>query len=154
MEAVLRLQEEYEVNLRRLERLFGGTALASTRYKEQKRRFARMDDLLGQALHGLRWLSRLECARTAINCVQELEPKHYHLHAFGLMSNHTHPLMGQRWILYPCPCQPDGKHYTALSCAECLLEGNSIALCNRVLGRHGQFWQHESYDHVVQDAGV
>ena len=69
MEAVLRLQEEYKVNLRRLERLFGGAALASTRYREQKRHFARMDDLLGQALHGPHWPSRLECARTAINCV-------------------------------------------------------------------------------------
>jgi putative transposase len=151
VEAVLRLQEEYEANLRRLERLFSGEALASARYQEQKRHFARMDALLDQALHGPHWLSQPECARIVMDCIHELDPKHYHLHAFCVMSNHVHLLIDQQGIPDPHRRQ-DGKHYTALSRALRLLKGKSAALCNRVLGRGGLFWQHESYDHVVRDA--
>jgi REP element-mobilizing transposase RayT len=148
--ALLRLQEEYEANLRRLERIFSGAALASARYQEQKRHFARVDALLDQAFHGPRWLSRAECARIVIDCIHELDPKHYHLHAFCLMSNHVHLLIDQQDISNPLP-RRDGKHYTALSRAMRLLKGKSATLCNRVLGRSGPFWQHESYDHVVRD---
>jgi len=151
VEAVLRLQEEYEVNLRRLGWIFSGAALASARYQEQKRHFARMDTLLDQALHGPRWLSQPECARIVMDCIHELDPKHYHLHAFCLMSNHVHLLIDQDGIPNPLP-RRDGKHYTALSRAMRLMKGKSAALCNRVLGRSGLFWQHESYDHVVRDA--
>ena len=31
------------------------------------------------------------------------------------------------------------------------LDRHSARECNRVLGRTGEFWQHESYDHVVRD---
>jgi len=151
VEAVLRLQEEYEANLRRLERLFSGEVLASACYQEQKRHFARMDALLDQGLHGPRWLSQPECARIVMDCIHELDPEHYHLHAFCVMSNHVHLLIDQQGIPDPHP-RRDGKNYTALSRAMRLLKGKSAALCNRVLGRSGPFWQHESYDHVVRDA--
>jgi len=32
------------------------------------------------------------------------------------------------------------------------LKGYTAHECNRLLGRHGQFWEHESYDHYVRDA--
>jgi hypothetical protein len=74
-EAVLRLQEEYEANLRRLEQKFSGAALVSARYQEQKRYFARIDALLDRALHGPRWLSQPECARIVMDCIHELDPR-------------------------------------------------------------------------------
>ncbi len=67
------------------------------------------------------------------------------------MSNHVYLLIDQQGVPDPAP-RRDGKHYTALSRAMRLLKGKSAALCNRVLGRSGPFWQHESYDHVVRDA--
>jgi hypothetical protein len=32
------------------------------------------------------------------------------------------------------------------------LKKNTAIKCNKVLGRTGAFWQHESYDHIVRDA--
>ncbi len=33
------------------------------------------------------------------------------------------------------------------------LKGYTAGHANRLLGRTGAFWQHESYDHFVRDAG-
>lgn len=151
-EAVRRLQEQYEAEIRRLEQTLSGAALAEARYHEQKRHFGRMDELLDRALHGPRWLAEPECARIVMEYIRELEPAHYRLHAFCLMSNHVHLLIDQQNIPAPAP-RRDEKHYTALSRALRLLKGKSAALCNRHLGRREKaFWQHESYDHVVRNA--
>lgn len=111
-----------------------------------------MDGLLDQALHGPRWLAQPEYANIVMQTIHALAPEHYHLHAFSLLSNHAHLLLDQQGIPAPPP-RRDGKTYTALSRAMRLLKRESAARCNRVLGRQGVFWQHESYDHVVRDAG-
>jgi len=147
---VMRLQQEYEEEQRRLARQFSGEALRAARYQAQKRHFGRVDRLLDQALHGPRWLARPDCASIVMQTIHALAPEQYHLHAFCLMSNHAHLLIDQQGVPEPPP-RRDGKHYTALSRAMRLLKGRSGALCNRVLGRHGAFWQHESYDHVVRN---
>ncbi|MDH7487058.1 MAG: hypothetical protein QHJ81_12375 [Anaerolineae bacterium] len=149
---VARLEEEYEAEQRRLARQFSGHALREARYQAQKRHFARMDDLLDQVLYGPRWLAQPECASIVMQTLHALAPEQYHLCAFCLMSNHAHLLIDQQGVPNPPP-RRDGKHYTALSRAMRLLKGQSGALCNRVLGRRGAFWQHESYDHVVRDPG-
>ena len=151
VEVVQRLQEEHEAELRRLEQNLTGAALHQACYEEQKRHLARLDELLDRALHGPRWLTQPECARIVMDCIHELDPAQYRLHAFCLMSNHVHLLIDQQEMEEPAP-RRDGKHYTALSRALRLLKGKSAALCNRSLGRSGKaFWQHESYDHVVRN---
>lgn len=151
VETVQRLQEKHEAELRRLKQNLTGAALHQARYEEQKRHFARLDALLDRAAHGPRWLAQAECARIVMDCIHELDPAQYRLHAFCLMSNHVHLLIDQQEISDP-PARRDGKHYTALSRAMRLLKGKSAALCNRHLGRQGEdFWQHESYDHVVRN---
>jgi REP element-mobilizing transposase RayT len=150
-EAFERLKAEYESERARLERTLGGAALQQALIQAQKRYFARVDACLDSAHHGPRWLTQPECAAIVMNCLRELDPAHYHLHAFCLMSNHVHLLFDQQDIPDP-PARRDGKTYTALSQALRLLKGKTAALCNRQLGREGAFWQHESYDHVVRNA--
>jgi REP element-mobilizing transposase RayT len=147
----MRLQEEYEEEQRRLAQQHDGQALRQARYEAQKRHFGRIDRLLDQALHGPHWLARPECAAIVMRTIHGLAPAYYHLHAFCLMSNHTHLLLDQQGIPDPPP-RRDGKRYTALSRALRLLKGESGTRCNQALGRRGAFWQHESYDHVVRDA--
>lgn len=146
-----RLEEEYQAELHRLEKVRSGAQLVAARYAAQKRHFARFDSLLDQARHGPRWLAHPECAQIVMNCIRELEPAHYHLHAFCIMPNHVHLLIDQQDIADPTP-RRDSKHYTALSRALRLLKAKSAALCNRALAREGAFWQHESYDHLVRNA--
>ena len=151
VEVVQRFQQEHEAELRRLEQTLSGAALHQARQEAQKRYFDRLDALLDRALHGPRWLLESECARIVMACLRELDPTHYHLHAFCIMSNHVHLLIDQQDIPEH-PARRDGKLYTALSRALRLLKGKSAALCNRHLGRsQDAFWQHESYDHVVRN---
>ncbi len=149
-EAVHRLQETYETELRRIDQTLSGSQRMNARQKAQEAHFARVDSLLDQVLYGPRWLSRAKCAQTVADCIHELEPKHYHLHAFCIMPNHVHLLIDQQEIPDPMP-RRDGRRYTTLSRTLRLLKGKSTALCNRILGRRGAFWQHESYDHVIRN---
>lgn len=149
-EALERAQEEYQAELLRLERTLSGRDLREARQQAQKAHLVRIDTLLDKTIHGPRWLSRPECARLVMDCIRELEPAHYHLHAFCVMPNHVHLLIDQQGIPDPPP-RKDGRAYTALNLALRLLKSKSGTLCNRILGRRGDFWQHESYDHVVRD---
>jgi putative transposase len=50
--------------------------------------------------------------------------------------------------------QPDRLRYTAvLSVIMQSLKGYTARKCNIELGRRGSFWQHESFDHVIDDEG-
>lgn len=149
-ETVKRLQDEYNLELRRIEQTLSNGLQEEARQMAQTAYFLRVDSILDQVLHGPRWLSQAECAQTVVDCIHELEPTHYHLHAFCIMPNHVHLLIDQQEIPDPAS-RRDGRHYTALSQALRILKGKSAALCNRILKRYGTFWQHESYDHVIRN---
>ena len=148
-QAFERLKAACEAGHARLEKTRGAARQAAL-IQAQKRYFAQVDAYLDSARHGPRWLTQSECAAIVMECLHELDPAHYHLHAFCLMSNHIHLLFDQEGIPEP-PARRDGKTYTALSQVLRLLKGKTAALCNRQLGRKGAFWQHESYDHVVRN---
>ena len=71
------------------------------------------------------------------------DDKIYTLDAFSIMSNHAHivitPLAKSEGIFHALPAIMHSlKRYTAYQ-------------ANLLLGREGEFWQGESYDHVVRD---
>lgn len=47
-----------------------------------------------------------------------------------------------------------GRHPLSTDIADILenLKWYTALNCNRILGREGQFWQHESYDHLIRDS--
>ncbi len=145
-----RLKEEYEQEKRLLVTRFQGRALQDERYESQKRYFARLDALLDRARSGPHWLREKRVADIVAQQIHTLHPDYYHLHAYCLMSNHVHLLIDQQDIPDPPPRQ-DGKHYTALSRAMRQLKSKSGYACMQLLGLQGDFWQHESYDHVVRN---
>lgn len=150
MEVLYRVQEAYKHEQLRLKRNLKGKALYEALHRAQETYFAQVDMLLDKTIYGPRWLNQPECARLVMDCIHELEPAHYHLYAFCIMPNHVHLLIDQQGIPDPPP-RRDGKAYTALNLAIRLLKSKSSALCNRLLGQRGPFWQHESYDHVVRN---
>ncbi|MEJ5241400.1 MAG: transposase [Anaerolineales bacterium] len=151
MEVLQRAQEEYESERLHLKRSLRGQTLQEALRQAQETYFARLDALLDKTIYGPRWLNQPQYARLVMDCIRELEPAHYHLHAFCIMPNHVHLLLDQQGIPDPPP-RRDGKAYTALNLAIRLLKSKSGMLCNRLLGQRGAFWQHESYDHVVRNA--
>ena len=108
-------------------------------YKLQKKQFVEMDDWLDANPNGPYWLQEDKVAKEVADSLYFLANRDFNLWAFCIMSNHVHAL------LTPFESAPllfkifqNHKRHT----------GNRG---NKVLGRSGAFWQHESFDHYVRD---
>lgn len=111
-------------------------------YAEQKRLFASTDEFLDTNPNEPYWLKRMEVAEIIAESMNYRDGKQYDLHAFTIMPNHVHMMM------------------TLLSDAPVLfkvmqhLKKNSAIRANKFLNRTGlEFWEEESYDHIVRDEG-
>jgi REP element-mobilizing transposase RayT len=99
-----------------------------------------MDRILDMAQHGPSYLKRPEIAELVMGTLRDGHERfrRYDLHAFVVMSNHVHALVtpsveSTRWL---------GP-----------LKGFTAHEANRLLGHQcKQFWQDESYDHLVRDS--
>ena len=105
--------------------------------------FGRFDGYLDAGLpDSPRWLAVPAVARVVLDALRwRAERGAFELLVACVMSNHWHGV-----VKLPLkPARPfseelrDFKQYTA-------------GQANRLLGRHGPFWQSETYDHVVRDA--
>jgi REP element-mobilizing transposase RayT len=112
-------------------------------YRAQRQAFGRLDALLDAAETGPTWLKRAEIANMVMESVHFLNGSCYDLDVFCIMSNHMH--------LVFTPLLDDDGQYVALSRIMHSLKRHTAGEANGILGREGQFWQHESYDHVVRD---
>jgi len=99
--------------------------------------FVAMDRLLDAARCGPRYLAQPEIAALMTRALADGQRfGRYELHAFVVMSNHVHMLATPR---------VNGRQWLGP------LKGYTGFTANRLLGRHGAFWQDESYDHLVRD---
>ena len=113
-------------------------------YRDQKRLFAQWDEALDKAASGPRWLRQ---PKVAVLVAESLHYRHgrvYDLDTFCIMGNHVH-------VLFTPLARSDGS-YIALPAIMQSLKGYTARQANELLNRDGQFWQHESYDHVVRNA--
>ena len=112
-------------------------------YEELRRAFGRFDRALDRADTGPRWLQEAAVAQIVQESMHYLDGEKYDLDCYCLMSNHGH-------IVFT-PLEAEDGQYIALSRIMHSLKRHTAIEANRVLGRQGQFWQHESYDHIVRD---
>ena len=98
----------------------------------------RIEQLL-DAGRGACWLARPEIAGLIAGSLRHFNGTRYHLQAWCVMPNHVHVVM-----------QPIGPH--ALPDILHSWKSYTATVANRVLQRSGEFWQKESYDHVIRDA--
>ena len=87
--------------------------------------------------HGACYLKDERCLATVREKLLENDGDSYHLGDFVIMPNHVHLL------LVPSP----GKELERILKA---IKGAASRQCNQHLGRTGQFWQPDSYDHIVR----
>ncbi len=101
--------------------------------------FEKYDRYLDENLNGPYWLSRSEVAQTVVDSLTYCDKHFFHLWAYCIMSNHVHLLLTLRKGSPPL-YDTIGRHksFTANE-------------ANKILGREGYFWQHESFDHLVRD---
>lgn len=112
-------------------------------YLEERRLFGKWDDALDTAQQGPFWLRDPRVAALVDESLHHRHDGVYTLDAFCIMPNHVH------LVCTPLP-KPDGT-YHALAAVLHSLKLYTAIHSNELLGRKGQFWQHESYDHVVRD---
>jgi REP element-mobilizing transposase RayT len=113
--------------------------------KANKLLFARYDEALAQANYGGNLLARPEVAQAVAACIVRAGARFFTTEAYCIMPNHVH-------IVLTPNCEQDGRP-VALARITQAIKGASAMDANRLLGQSGQFWQCESYDHIIRDAG-
>ncbi len=140
---LIELQAEVERVERELARILDPAERARQTYIEQRTQFGRWDRWLDMAESGPHWLGQPEIAQLLTDSLHFLNGKHYKLDAFCIMSNHAH-------IVFEPLLQADGS-YCPLAKTMHSLKLYTARRANLLLGRNGQFWDHERYDHEVRD---
>jgi putative transposase len=123
--------------------------------------FKKFELLLDGAEVGPVWLGDQRLASIVTESLHYRHGKVFRLDAFTIMSNHVH------MVIKPLPVgqvedihsdlevredsQAQGIEYQSLAAIMQSLKGYTAFRANQLLGREGQFWAHESYDHWIRD---
>lgn len=119
--------------------------------------FVKFEDILHKAKIGPMWMQDESVAAKVAESLSQLDGKAYRLDAYSIMSNHVHAvfkpfLSGTK--LKETSDQSGHPLFIGVfpSLARIMqsLKGRSARECNLVLSRTGQFWEHESFDHVIR----
>jgi REP element-mobilizing transposase RayT len=137
------LHEESERVLTELECTPDSPVRAGRIYREQRRFFGRWDAVL-DAGSGPNWLRRPEVAALVADAMHHFDGQRYDLPAFCIMPNHVH------WVITPL-LKTETEYYSLASIMHSI-KSYTAGRANKLLGRTGAFWQHESHDHFVRNA--
>ena len=145
-------------------------AVASEKLKFQRRWFKKFETALDGATAGPLWLREERVAAIVAEALHHRDGSVYRLDAFCIMPNHVHAVfapfltealaqtLAERAIqqrraalnqLLPANTNDETCAFVLSSIMESL-KGWTARRCNAALGRQEQFWQHESYDHVIR----
>lgn len=140
--AELKVKREAELKVLK-NRTFGG------RNKIEQKYFERYDNWLDQCEFGPRWLQIESIAQIMAKEIHNLNGDRYRLMAFCIMPNHIHLLIESLLSKQENHRGKSAKYPVTDTLR--LLKGRTARHRNLELKRNGNFWQHESYDHVVRD---
>jgi putative transposase len=120
--------------------------------------FRKFELFLDGAAAGPVWLKDEKVAGIVAESLFHREGKVYRLDAFSIMPNHVHA------VIKPLAIGPpeiettlwerrgvEDLQYHSLAKIMQSLKGYTALQANRYLGREGEFWEHESYDHWIRD---
>ena len=122
-------------------------------YNSAKKFFGKYDAWLDQCNEeSPRWLAQENIAHLVMREIHRLDAMRYHLFAFCIIPNHVHLLIDSTGFSQVSPTNAAGttRPYPLTDSLR-LLKGRTARYCNQAMGRAGDFWYHESYDHVVRD---
>ena len=106
------------------------------------------------------WLKDDRIAKTVAESLRYRDGKVYRLDAYCIMANHVHVVFTPLAIQPPKSntmnvqddrTQTNSFCYNTLSSIMQSFKGYTAWKANRLLGRSGAFWHHESYDHVIRN---
>ena len=119
--------------------------------------FLRFEDILHRGAEGPMWMQDDGVAEKVRESLHKLDGDAFRLDPYCVMSNHVHtvfkPILSERDLR---EIRDEGGHLAFASEHPALprimqsLKGSSARECNLLLSRTGQFWEHESFDHVIR----
>jgi REP element-mobilizing transposase RayT len=119
--------------------------------------FVKFEETLDQARNGPMWLKDDKVAAMVARQIHELDGDAYKLDAYCVMSNHVHLIFAPFLNAASLHEEFDetghlvfASEFPGLSEIMHRLKGRSARQCNLSLSRTGQFWEHESFDHVIR----
>ena len=122
------------------------------KHEFDRRWFAKFEALLDCATVGPTWVNDSRVASIVADSLHYRDRRVYRLDAFTIMSNHVHT------VFRPLPTHPvrdfrptEDVEYYSLASIMHSLKGYTAFQANRILGRKGEFWAHESYDRWIRD---
>ena len=146
-------------------------AVAAEKLTFHRRWFKKFEAALDGATTGPMWLQEERVAAIVREALHHRDGSVYRLDAFCIMPNHVHVVfapfltealaqtLAEKAIqkrraalnqLLPADTDDETCEFVLSSIMESL-KGWTARRCNQALGRSGQFWQHESYDHVIRN---
>lgn len=133
---IQQLQLEYEQSVKQL--IADKQYTSANEYKLQKKYFARYDSFLDNSLNEPHWLQQTEIAQVVYDSLSHLATTEIELYSFTIMSNHVHVLLSLT--------KSEIDLYKIMQSHKSFTDKK----CNTILQREGQFWEAESYDHIVR----
>ena len=151
LQAVIELQQERDVWLGSTT---GEKKQRVERHRELRvRMFKKLDGLLNHPKSGPMWLTNPVVAEIVAGAMKYWDNRAYELLAYSIMSNHVHIVFSTgEASTVPLPDFPlrGPTRYPVTNVLVSIKKYTAIR-SNRVLRQSGQFWQDESYDHVVRE---
>jgi len=89
------------------------------------------------------WLKNTKIAKIILDSLLYNNLKYYELHFCMIMPNHVHLVLK--------PLKKTNRQYYSISKIMKEHKSYTAVAANKILKRNGQFWQHESYDHIIRD---
>ena len=121
----------------------------------QRDLFRKNELFLDKASYGPLWLQNESAARIVMDAMRFMDGKVFTLDAFCVMANHVHavfaPLEVKKALEVENRNPEDCAAYHSLASIMHTLKGFTSNKVNKVLGRSGQFWARETFDHYVRD---
>ena len=103
------------------------------------------------------WLSNPRITKVVSDAFHYWDGKRYKLHRYVIMPNHVHILIEPLEIFKDSDIKREqvdnGIRFWQLSKIMQGLKGYSARQANEILGRKGQFWHDESFDHWIRNQG-
>ena len=126
-------------------------------YQNQKIYFAKFDSFLDNNVSGPKWLTEENVAKVVKESFHYRDQMDYNLIAYTIIPNHVHLVIEplDKKIVLDNKVKVVGRRVSSPYVVTGILENlkwYTAIKCNKVLRRKGQFWQHESYDHVVRNS--
>ncbi len=113
------------------------------------------DDLLHFSINSPVWLQNPEVARLVSEAICSRNDRIYHLFSYCIVPNHVHMVftvgrVGNSTSARQVGNLPYNGKLTYIAKIMHSLKRYTAIEANKILGRSGAFWQHESYDHVIR----